>query len=115
MKGSLKANFSPASNKLISVTMSFDTGMVMYQLNMICKPNEGICDMEAAQVAATKADAILDSLQMPHIESSTSSIDVRSAPVSITDGEKEYSSDESNPGADHSSKKGASTKRGVAA
>ena len=58
-----------------------------------------IDDVDAAQVAASEADAILDSLQMPHIATSVPS-NVNVVPVSITDGEKSDSSDESNGDAD---------------
>jgi hypothetical protein len=110
MKGSLQATFSPASNKLISVAILFDTGIVSSQLNKIFKVNEVSNDdvdaAAAAQVAACEADMILDSLQMPHIEpvSVPSNVNVvptscgsASGPASITDFEKEDSSDESNP------------------
>lgn len=104
IKGSVKAHFSPASNKLISVSLSYDTGIVVFQVNQILKQKEGCCDeVVAAQVAASEADAILDSLQMPHMPASVpSNVTVVPAggvgpgPASITDVEKEDSSDESN-------------------
>jgi hypothetical protein len=101
IKGNLKANFSPASNKLVSVVVTFDTGIVSSQINHILKDVDGSCDevaAAAAQVAASEADAILDSLQMPHIVSAS----VSSGPASITDVEKEDSSDESNGETDDS-------------
>jgi hypothetical protein len=69
IKGNVRAKFCPASNKLISVMMTFDTGIVMSQVNHIVKSAENDMDaaVAAAQVAASEADAILDSLQMPHI------------------------------------------------
>jgi len=113
MKGSVKAHFSPASNKLISVSLAYDTGIVVSQVNQILKYKEGCSDeVAAAQVAACEADAILDSLQMPHMPTSVpsnmmptsvpSNVMVVPAggagpgPASITDVEKEDSSDESN-------------------
>jgi hypothetical protein len=78
-KGTVRANFSPASNKLISAVVSFDTGTIVSQLERIfshSKMNAEYGDevaaaaAAAAQVAACEADAILDSLQMPHIEAS---------------------------------------------
>ena len=73
MKGNVRAKFSPASNKLISVVMTFDTGVIMNQVNHIMKASDHDVDAAAAaaQVAASEADAILDSLQMPHIEPSS--------------------------------------------
>jgi hypothetical protein len=104
VKGNLKAHFSPASNKLISVVMTYDTGIVVSQVNQILKENEGCTDeVAAAQVAASEADAILDSLQMPHIPSSVPTnvtVVPSSGAASITDVEKEDSSDESNGEAD---------------
>jgi hypothetical protein len=132
MKGSLQATFSPASNKLISVAILFDTGIVSSQLNSIFKvsevSNDDVDAVAAAQVAACEADMILDSLQMPHIEpvSVPSNVNVNvvptscgsaSGPASITDFEKEDSSDESNPDTDDSAKgmtgsvKGMTTRR----
>jgi hypothetical protein len=117
LKGNLKAHFSPASNKLISVVMSFDTGVVMSQLNQLMKAPELTSDdaaATAAQVAANEADAILDSLEMPHIEASSvpSNVNIVAAscsgsstgPASITDLEKEDSSDESHGDLDESTK-----------
>ena len=74
----------------------------MSQVNQILKYKEGCTeDVDAAQVAASEADAILDSLQMPHMPASVpSNVTVvpnsGTGPASITDGEKEDSSDESN-------------------
>lgn len=56
-------------------------------------------DTDAAQAAASEADALLDSLQMPHIATSSVPSNVTVVPASaasITDGEKSVSSDESN-------------------
>ena len=77
LKGNLKAKFSPASNKLISVSIHFDTGVLSSQVNSVFKsPDIDMSDevdaAAAAQVAASEADAILDSLQMPHIEHASS-------------------------------------------
>ena len=123
LKGSLKATFSPASNKLISVAISFDTGMVMSQLNQLVKTPEITSDdaaATAAQVAANEADAILDSLEMPHIEPATVPSNVTlgptscsgssNGPASITDAEKEDSSDESHDDLDEAAK-GMTTRR----
>ena len=105
MRGNLKAASSPASNKLISVSITFDTGVVVSQINHIFKDNDrSNDDVAAAQVAASEADAILDSLQMPHIDTTSvpsnvtllSSSVVSASAASITDVEKEDSSDESN-------------------
>jgi hypothetical protein len=73
IQGNVRAKFSPASNKLISVVMTFDTGVILSQVNHIMKGTEHEVDAAttAAQVAASEADAILDSLQMPHIAPSS--------------------------------------------
>ena len=98
----MTAKFSPASNKLVSVALSFDTGIVLSQINHVFK-YAAYTDVDeadnAAQVAASNADAILDSLQMPHIATSAPNkvcvLPAISA-ASVTDGEKSDSSDESN-------------------
>lgn len=80
LKGNMRAEFSPASNKLISAEIMFDTGNVAAQLQLLDAPkgdlNEDLdnCDMvaaaaAAAQAAANEADALLDSLQMPQLGS----------------------------------------------
>jgi len=125
LKGNLKAHFSPASNKLISVIMSFDTGVIMSQLNQLMKAPELTSDdaaATAAQVAANEADAILDSLEMPHIEASSVPSNVTVVPpscsgsstgaASVTDVEKEDSSDESH-GDLNDEAKGMTTRRAL--
>lgn len=63
-KGSMRASFSPASNKLISVDLTFDTGCIALQLERL-----GMSTPNEAHVAAAAAEAenLLDSLQMPQI------------------------------------------------
>ena len=63
-KGSMRASFSPASNKLISVDLTFDTGCIALQLERLgmSTPNEA-----HAAAAAAEAENLLDSLQMPQI------------------------------------------------
>jgi len=71
IKGHIRANFCPASNKLISVVVSFDTGAIVSQVNLINKvkeSSEAEAAAAAALIAANEADALLDSLQMPHFE-----------------------------------------------
>ncbi|OEU08805.1 hypothetical protein FRACYDRAFT_264423 [Fragilariopsis cylindrus CCMP1102] len=71
VKGQIRAKFCPASNKLISAVMRFDTGAVVSQVNCIAKIKESSevdAAEAAAQYAANEADALLDSLQMPHFE-----------------------------------------------
>ena len=85
----------------------------MTQLNHILKSNDVNDEAveAAAAAAASEADAILDSLQMPHIEPTTVPSNVTVLPMnapsgaaSITDVEKEDSSDESNADADDTAK-----------
>lgn len=71
VKGHTRAKFCPASNKLMSVVVYFDTGAIVSQVNLIKKvkeSSEAEAAAAAAQVAASEADALLDSLQMPHFE-----------------------------------------------
>jgi len=62
-RGSMRASFSPASNKLISVDIMFDTGAITTQLERL---GVNTTADAAAAAAAHEADALLDSLQMPH-------------------------------------------------
>lgn len=68
IRGSMKAIFSPASNKLISAEIMFDTGFVLSQIKLI-NPNFHEADMFnniASDILSTKdANALIDSIQMP--------------------------------------------------
>lgn len=74
LKGQIRAKFSPASNKLISVIMSFDTGAIISQIDKANQSSIADAEIAAAQVAANEADALLDSLEMPHFEPSSALI-----------------------------------------
>lgn len=63
MKGVVRGKFSPASNKLISASLTFDTSRIAFHANRFCISDGGKADIEAAQAA----DAMLDSLQMPRL------------------------------------------------
>ncbi|EEC51055.1 predicted protein [Phaeodactylum tricornutum CCAP 1055/1] len=67
LKGSMRGIFSPASNKLISASISFDTGSVQSQLHQLLRESGHHTPFDAAEMAASQADAILDSLQMPQM------------------------------------------------
>lgn len=91
-KGVLRATFSPASNKLLSAELSFDTGIITSHVDRIQNL------MSVHQGAAAEADAILDSLEMPYFlptnittSDQTSGISV---PASITSSEKSDSENE---------------------
>lgn len=60
-KGQMKALFSPASNKLISIDMTFDTGTIIQQVEAL-----GLSETDAT-AAAQDADELLNSLQMPQM------------------------------------------------
>mmetsp|Transcript_7349 Transcript_7349/g.17923 ORF Transcript_7349/g.17923 Transcript_7349/m.17923 type:complete len:698 (-) Transcript_7349:753-2846(-) len=98
VKGHTRAKFCPASNKLISAVMSFDTGAIMSQVNLIKKvkeSSEAEAAAAAAQVAANEADALLDSLQMPHFEPpSIAGIPEKVNVVSLCSGSSSASSNE---------------------
>lgn len=71
-KGSMRALFSPASNKLISVDITFDTGSIVHQLECMGHSvvthytEDDVAEAAlAAAHAANEADALLDSLQVP--------------------------------------------------
>jgi hypothetical protein len=86
LKGILRGKFSPASNKLLSASMSFNTGCIHTQIPRIVntpvkmETTEYVVDAAAAaQDAANQADALLDSLQMPRIPTSVVSVVPNSA------------------------------------
>jgi hypothetical protein len=70
LKGVVRAKYSPASNKLISITMTFDTNILMDYLNKSSSSAfqtnlNSNYEVVSAEVAASQANAIIDSLQMP--------------------------------------------------
>jgi hypothetical protein len=79
LKGILRGKFSPASNKLLSADMSFNTGSILIQLPRVVNTQGQPDAATAAQDAANEADAILDSLQMPRLPSSV----VATVPISV--------------------------------
>lgn len=70
MRGSVRASFCPASNKLLSASVMFDSGAVLSQLKEFLKIPTSTSYATDAQ-AAHRADAILDSLQMPQLNNTT--------------------------------------------
>ena len=106
----MRATFSPASNKLISAEIQFDTGSIVDQLQDLVVPMTDDDDMEdnlcedvvtAAQAAANEAHALLDYLQMPQLYLSAHTAvsvgpETSSTAVSVTCSDKsDCSSDES--------------------
>lgn len=75
LKGSFRGKFSPASNKLLSASLTFDTAILLSQIQrgQAARGRATTAEIAAAQAAANKADALLDSLQMPRIASSVPS------------------------------------------
>ena len=63
---------------MISACLMFDTGAVLSQLQEFLNLNENPATAEAAaaQAASHRADAILDSLQMPHMNNQLSGVTV---------------------------------------
>jgi len=98
LKGQIRAKFSLASNKLISAVMRFDTSAIISQVNGIAKLKESsLVDAAevAAQVAANEADALLDSLQMPHFELPNIPLKINYvAPSSVSSANSEDNSDD---------------------
>lgn len=108
MKGTMRATFSPASNKLVCAELLFDTGAVTTQMKslyvsptpVVQEPCDAAAVAAAAQMTASEADALLDSIQMPQLAvdgvppAQTQSSAAPSS-VSITSSDKGESSDES--------------------
>lgn len=85
-KGSMRASFSPASNKLISVHLQFDTAAFLQQV-------EAMRAASSAAAAANEADALLDSLQMPGVGVFTNNNDgvtPSTEPVSVSSDDGEF-------------------------
>ncbi|KAL9181466.1 hypothetical protein ACHAXT_010271 [Thalassiosira profunda] len=78
-RGTVRASFSPASNKLTSVDCTFDTGAFLAQVAAIAN---GAAEAPAA-AEARAADALLDSLRVPSIPAAA-----EAAAVSSDDGER---------------------------
>ena len=100
-KGSLSAVFSPASNKLISIDMKFDSGSISHQLEAMRNEAEFSSSVnDAATAAAHEAGALLDSLQMPQIfvdngVVSDATTTAAAGPVSVSSDDGERSTDSS--------------------
>lgn len=105
LKGSFHATFSPASNKLITGRIMFDTGIIISHMHQqqesggsSQRKNEESCNdvAAAADVAAASKAAvdILDSLQMPHMVAFKNN-NVYIVPASCSGSSSGDSSDES--------------------
>lgn len=75
LKGSFRGKFSPASNKLLAASLTFDTAILLSQIqrSRAAGGHATAAEIAAAQAAASQADALLDSLQMPRIPTSVPS------------------------------------------
>ena len=67
-KGSMRASFSPASNKLLSVDLKFDTGSVVQQVDEISGGHGGEGEHEDGLGGADEADEILEALRVPNFD-----------------------------------------------
>ncbi len=94
-KGSMSALFSPASNKLISIDMTFDSGSIVHQIESM--GNVVVSSVnDAATTAAHEAGALLDSLQMPQIFVDRTDVsEAATGPVSVSSDDGERSTDSS--------------------
>ena len=111
LKGTVRGKFSPASNKLLSAKISCDTGSVILQLQKLAAAKGEPAVLEAAQAAASQADAILDSLQMPCLPSSA----VPSAVIVHSSSSSEGSTDKGDQISDESDGEQADNRASVAA
>jgi hypothetical protein len=97
----MRANFSPASNKLITAQIAFDTGSVVSQLQPFPRGSMGYGPADDSIVmnqAAFQADALLDSLQVPQLNNNSVPSAITVVPNSASsssDNSNEGSSDES--------------------
>ena len=89
LKGVIRCVFSPASNKLVSASITFDSNVFLTQL----RSKNTMVDDSAAEAAANEADAILDSLQMPRLNTIVPSNVVAVVPPSSASSASEGSLD----------------------
>jgi hypothetical protein len=111
VKGILRCEFSPASNKLLSANISFDTGSLLVQLQKMGLPTIKSAPLE---FAAAQAGAILDSLQMPCVPARVPSAVIINASSSSSEGgdqsdEDASAYDEGDKAGTTSAKKGSSS------
>lgn len=91
--GQMKSSFSPASNKLITVSVTFDTASIIQQVEAM-GDHAMSTTTDAAAAAAHEADALLDSLQMPQMFADQKDVAVAAAgPVSVSSDDGERSTD----------------------
>jgi len=68
-KGSMRASFSPASNKLLSVDLKFDTGSVVQQVDEMSGGHDAAADAHDGGLGgADEADEILEALRVPNFD-----------------------------------------------
>lgn len=70
MRGSVRASFCAASNKLLTASVMFDTGALLSQLQELMAIPSSRYEVDA-QAVSHRADAILHSLQMPQLDKPT--------------------------------------------
>jgi len=100
LQGSMRASFSPASNKLVCAELLFDTGCIVSQLKSlhVVQPRSN-CNVFTSPFMS-ETDALLDSIQVPHLSSVTTSqrppasgnVTSLSSTVSVCSTDKEASS-----------------------
>ena len=75
-KGSMRASFSPASNKLLSVDLKFDTGSVVQQVDEISGGHDAAANAhEDGAGGADQADEILEALRVPNFDGADNGAD----------------------------------------
>jgi hypothetical protein len=72
LRGSVRACFCTASNKLLSASVMFDTGAIHTLINAASYISGTPTVYSADQEANHRANAIFDSIQMPHFDTSLS-------------------------------------------
>jgi len=70
IKGSMRASFSPASNKLVCAGLSFDTGSVVSQVKSIIPYQDSLTNNASGLPCIAETDALLDSV-LPQASTST--------------------------------------------
>jgi len=94
VKGCMRATFSPASNKLVSAELLFDTGTVISYINTLAQRQQGNPSMNGVSTSIT-TDALLDSVLPPVTSTTVGSMPLKVAIISSDKGDS--SSDEETP------------------
>ena len=112
LKGNLRCQFSPSSNKLITATLLFDTGVVQHQVASFSRASSPVAEgliSEEAKFAAEEANAIIDSIQVPGFSSVPTAVNVVPSSASSSSSADDVHGDKMDSADEHSVSEGDKT------